>query len=87
MKTGWKILAGGAIATAVLGEQLMGSLGVSLGSGGGSFIGVVTEDAVPAFTDGIRNYDGGGKEGLFGEQPSAPAPPLGAAPGGPANPG
>lgn len=70
-------------ATAVIGPATIGAVMVTLGQGTGAGAKAVVVDGVPALRDGFTSYEGGAG-GLLGE---APAPPLGAAPGGPGNPG
>lgn len=83
MRTSTKTLLWGGVATAVLGPALVAGAVISVGGGVGTFAGILTGDGLPALTDGFQNYTPGQTDGLFGEPGT---PPLGSAPGGPANP-
>jgi len=83
MKPATKYLVYGGVATMFLGPATVAGVMVSLGQGAGTFAGITVEDGIPAVTDGWSSYDGGNTPGMFGD---AVKPPLGSAPGGPANP-
>jgi len=75
MRTGTKVLAWGAVATAVLGADLTIGTGVSVAGGGGTFLGGALQDMLPAFVDNFRGYEPG-TPGILGETPVAPAEPV-----------